>query len=130
MGLSRFSSFLRSWDVDDPLLWQKISHVEILPVLPIAPSVPVATNCSELFGFDILVDNNLKPWLLEVSFSPALSIDCSADTSVKRKLMHDTMELIYLRGRRNVRAERQAARRRTQQAWQCAPLGVRLPADG
>ncbi|XP_047587989.1 probable tubulin polyglutamylase TTLL2 [Lutra lutra] len=103
--LSRFFSYLRSWDVDDLLLWQKINHVVILTVLAIAPSVPVAANCFELFGFDILVDDNLKPWLLEVNFSPALSIDCSADASVKRKLIHDTIELIYLRSPRNERAE-------------------------
>ncbi|KAM8964161.1 LOW QUALITY PROTEIN: putative tubulin polyglutamylase TTLL2 [Lycaon pictus] len=100
--LSRFFSYLRSWDVDDPLLWQKITQVVILTVLAIAPLVPFAANCFELFGFDILIDDNLKPWLLEVNFSPALSIDCSADISVKRKLIHDTIEQIYL-GLRNER---------------------------
>ncbi|XP_039738233.1 putative tubulin polyglutamylase TTLL2 [Pteropus medius] len=101
--LSRFFSYLRSWGVDDLLLWQKIRHVVILTVLAIAPSVPVAANCFELFGFDILIDDNLKPWLLEVNYSPALSLDCSADVSVKRKLIHDTIELIYLHGLRNER---------------------------
>ncbi|XP_006750769.1 probable tubulin polyglutamylase TTLL2 [Leptonychotes weddellii] len=103
--LSRFFSYLRSWDVDDLLLWRKINHMVILTVLAIAPSVPFAANCFELFGFDILIDDNLKPWLLEVNFSPALSVDCSADVSVKRKLIHDTIELIYSQGLRNERME-------------------------
>ncbi|XP_004401616.1 PREDICTED: LOW QUALITY PROTEIN: probable tubulin polyglutamylase TTLL2 [Odobenus rosmarus divergens] len=103
--LSRFFSYLRSWDVDDLLLWQKINHMVILTVLAIAPSVPFAANCFELFGFDILINENLKPWLLEVNFSPALSVDCSADVSVKRRLIHDTTELIYLQGLRNERTE-------------------------
>lgn len=73
----------------------------ILTVLAVAPTVPAAYNCFELFGFDILSDDNLKPWLLEVNYSPALSLDCSTDVSVERSLVHDIIELIYLNGLRS-----------------------------
>uniref|UniRef100_A0A2K5MPJ3 Tubulin tyrosine ligase like 2 n=2 Tax=Cercocebus atys TaxID=9531 RepID=A0A2K5MPJ3_CERAT len=98
--LSRFFSYLRSWDVDDLLLWKKIHRMVILTILAIAPSVPSAANCFELFGFDILIDDSLKPWLLEVNCSPALTLDCSTDV-LKRKLVHDIIDLIYLNGLRN-----------------------------
>lgn len=98
--LSRFFSYLRNEDVDDLLLWRKITNVVILTVLAMAPSVPFAANCFELFGFDILIDANLKPWLLEVNHSPALSLDCSTDVSVKRRLIHDVIELTCVAGLR------------------------------
>ncbi|XP_028638482.1 probable tubulin polyglutamylase TTLL2 [Grammomys surdaster] len=99
--LSRFFSYLRNWDVDDLLLRQKINYMVILTVLAMAPSVPATYNCFELFGFDILIDDNLKPWLLEVNYSPALTLDCSTDVSVKRSLVHDVIELVYLNGLRS-----------------------------
>ncbi|XP_007484954.1 probable tubulin polyglutamylase TTLL2 [Monodelphis domestica] len=93
--LTRFFSYLRSNDVDDLLLWQRINHLVILTMLSIAPSVPFVSNCFELFGFDILIDDKFKPWLLEVNYSPGLSLDCSIDESVKRKLIHDIIELMH-----------------------------------
>ncbi|XP_076976957.1 putative tubulin polyglutamylase TTLL2 [Tamandua tetradactyla] len=96
--LSRFFSYLRSCNVDHLLLWQKISHMAILTVLAIAPSVPCAANCFELFGFDVLIDDDFKPWLLEVNYSPALTLGCKADVTVKRKLLHDIVGLIHLSG--------------------------------
>ncbi|KAM6185265.1 putative tubulin polyglutamylase TTLL2 [Rhynchocyon petersi] len=98
--LSRFFSYLRSCHVDDLVLWQKIRHIVILTVLAIAPAVPRVTNCFELFGFDVLIDDKLKPWLLEVNYSPGLSLHCPTDVSVKRKLVHDIIDLIQLPGLR------------------------------
>ncbi|NWI64090.1 TTLL2 polyglutamylase, partial [Todus mexicanus] len=90
---SKFRSYLRIFGVDDVVLWQKINNIVILTLLALNP-LPVASNCFELFGFDILIDDKFKPWLLEVNYSPALCLDCSIDDTVKRKLLHDVVELL------------------------------------
>lgn len=40
-------------------------------------------NSFELLGFDIMLDSNFKPWLLEVNVSPSLRSESEVDTSVK-----------------------------------------------
>ncbi|KAH0622448.1 hypothetical protein JD844_024773 [Phrynosoma platyrhinos] len=91
---SRFRAYLRSRNMDDLSLWKRINHIITLTLLAITPSVPFTSNCFELFGFDILVDEKMKPWLLEVNHSPGLRLDCASDATVKRKLLHDIVDLL------------------------------------
>ena len=53
-------------------------------------------NCFELYGFDILIDSNFKPHLLEVNLSPSLSTDTQLDFRVKGSLMADLFNLVSL----------------------------------
>jgi len=52
------------------------------------------TNCFEILGFDILIDSDLKPWLLEVNLSSSLACDSPLDFSIKSNLINDTFNLI------------------------------------
>lgn len=40
-------------------------------------------NCFELYGFDIMVDSNHKPWVLEVNVLPSLSSSSPFDKRIK-----------------------------------------------
>ena len=55
------------------------------------------TNCFEVFGFDILVDSDLKPWLLEVNLSPSLATDSPLDMMIKSTLLSDVFNLVGVR---------------------------------
>lgn len=92
--MNRFRHFLQSQDMNELLLWQRINNIVTLTLLTIAPSVPLCANCVELFGFDVLIDGRFKPWLLEVNYSPALTLDCQADFVVKKALVSDLIDLM------------------------------------
>jgi tubulin polyglutamylase TTLL5 len=78
---------LRKNDIDDTLLFDKIynvinkSFMSVEKVLrqSFLQYVPFRQNCFQLFGFDILIDDKLNPWLLEVNLSPSLSCDSPLD---------------------------------------------------
>lgn len=54
-------------------------------------------NNFELLGFDIMLDSNFKPWILEVNVSPSLRSESSVDTSVKSQLIKDTFNIVGYR---------------------------------
>jgi tubulin polyglutamylase TTLL2 len=92
--LTQLRHFFHQNHINDNILWIRILNIVILTVLIQAPQVPKCSNCFELYGFDILIDENLKPWLLEVNFSPSLGADCQVDMLVKKPLLHDIIQLM------------------------------------
>jgi tubulin polyglutamylase TTLL6/13 len=47
--------------------------------------------CFHILGFDIMLDNKCKPYLLEVNHSPSLTADSPLDEQVKGGLIRDTI---------------------------------------
>ncbi|XP_048485177.1 probable tubulin polyglutamylase TTLL2 [Plutella xylostella] len=84
------------WGVTEWLVWQRIRALVTLTLLAQAAGTPPAKNCFEFYGFDVLLDDTLKPWLIEVNLSPALASDCEADVTVKRPMLHELFDLLGL----------------------------------
>jgi len=50
-----------------------------------------------------MLDQNLKPWLLEVNQSPSFKTDAGLDTRVKGELIRDTLKLLNISYKRKMR---------------------------
>lgn len=51
-------------------------------------------QCFEIYGFDVIIDDTFRPWLLEVNVAPSLSSSSPYDKKVKTTLLSDTMHLM------------------------------------
>jgi tubulin polyglutamylase TTLL4 len=88
--------------VDVPALFRRIEDVVIKACIAVEPQIynglVRATKhknlCFELYGFDILIDENLRPWLIEVNVSPSLSSSSPMDKEIKAALLSDVFNTI------------------------------------
>jgi hypothetical protein len=77
-----------------PEFRRRVAQLVNLTILPIATAVPDNGGCFELLGFDVLVDAAGAPWLIEVNCSPALTVDCPADVTVKGSMLAEMLDVL------------------------------------
>ncbi|KAL7055958.1 hypothetical protein AAHC03_022873 [Spirometra sp. Aus1] len=64
---------------------------------PDRATVAIRSAAFEILGFDIMLDRNLRPWLIEVNRSPSFGCDQELDLRVKSGLLRDALHLINIR---------------------------------
>ena len=47
-----------------------------------------------MYGYDILIDDYLKPWLIEVNASPSLTTTTEADRKLKMSVMESVFQIV------------------------------------
>ncbi|XP_054471592.1 tubulin polyglutamylase TTLL4 [Anoplopoma fimbria] len=97
--------FLGCKGVNTTLIWEKIKDIVIKTIIGSEPyvnsllkmNVRTPYSCHELFGFDIMLDEKLKPWILEVNISPSLHSNTALDVAVKGQMIRDLLNLAGFR---------------------------------
>uniref|UniRef100_A0A914DT35 Tubulin polyglutamylase TTLL4 n=1 Tax=Acrobeloides nanus TaxID=290746 RepID=A0A914DT35_9BILA len=99
--LSEFWDYLREKGADADSLYANIKDVAVKAVIACESHIRshqlkysnFAFTSHELFGMDILIDENLQPWLLEMNISPSLHSGTPLDVSVKAPLAKDVLNI-------------------------------------
>ncbi|XP_056588551.1 probable tubulin polyglutamylase TTLL9 isoform X1 [Triplophysa dalaica] len=80
-------------------LFQEIDNIFIRSLLSVQKTIINDKHCFELYGYDILLDQDLKPWLIEVNASPSLTASSQEDFDMKYRLLEDTLHVVDMEGR-------------------------------
>lgn len=59
-----------------------------------SPSYLLSFRCFEILGFDIMIDSNLNPWLIEVNHLPSFGTDSPLDKDIKDRLMRQVFSVL------------------------------------
>lgn len=54
----------------------------------------VEQHCFEMFGFDVLIDEDLSPWLIEVNTSPSMECASPLDMDIKTSVLSDLLNVV------------------------------------
>ena len=88
-----------------PALWRRIEKAIVLTILsayhqlrhayaaanPVGIKSSDCRTCFELLGFDVLLDRDGQPYVLEVNHSPSFGCDSAIDHRIKKKVLSDVM---------------------------------------
>lgn len=110
VDFERYRAWLREQGHDDEALFAKIEDLVALTCLaalePMRERSRVVgadtRGCYELMGIDCLVDEKLKPWVLECNLSPSLEVCAGPESGgdieegIKASLVADMVEIVGL----------------------------------
>jgi tubulin polyglutamylase TTLL4 len=81
-------------------IWKQIEEIIIKSLITVAKencqeiSINKNNSLFELYGYDILIDESFKAWLLEVNVNPSLHCTSPLDLSIKTDLVTDVFNII------------------------------------
>ncbi|CAM4641834.1 unnamed protein product [Leuciscus chuanchicus] len=123
-----FREYLRTSGYDVDKFWDDVSELVAKTLIVAQPHVlkayrehrprdpPGSTSvCFELLGFDVILDRDLKPWLLEINRAPSFGTDDKIDVDVKKGALLDALKLLNIRAsdeQQNLAEQRAETQRR------------------
>ena len=80
-------------------LFQQLDEIFIKSLQSVQKIIINDKHCFEMYGFDIMFDDTLKPWIIEVNASPSLTASSPTDYDLKVGLLEDMLHIVDMEGR-------------------------------
>lgn len=75
-------------------LFEEIQWLIVHSLKAVAAVMANDRHCYECYGYDIIIDDNLKPWLIEVNASPSMTATTVNDRILKYKLIDNLLSVV------------------------------------
>lgn len=92
-SLEHLRKLLLRKEIDFDAIWDNIRSVILKSLFAVDDKIAHDPSAFELFGYDILIDEDLRPWLLEVNASPMLNLDYGVDELIKPRMLADALDI-------------------------------------
>lgn len=78
-------------------LFTGIQGIILNSLLSVMSTVIPDKHCYELYGYDILITDDLRPWLIEINASPSLDANTEDDYDMKFSMLNEMLDLVQMR---------------------------------
>jgi len=94
--LSKLKLYLMSVHGKGPIdkLFYEIQMIVVRALQSVQNVMINDKHCFELYGYDVMFDDQLKPWLIEVNASPSLSANTEDDWHLKVKMLQTLLDIL------------------------------------
>jgi tubulin polyglutamylase TTLL4 len=104
-SLTAFFQRIKELGINVDLMWEQIYDLIIKSILSSERYISYYTKDNsqkinrsfEIFGYDVMIDDKLKPWLMEINLSPSLSLESNMDIKLKTKLVTEMFNMYGFR---------------------------------
>lgn len=82
------------WDVWEDKLKEQTQNIIINCLESVQDMFECKKGCFELFGFDLMVDDDFNMWLIEVNSSPAMDYSTPVTERLVKLVLEDTVKVV------------------------------------
>ena len=98
---------MRANGVDTNTMWKQIKRLALKTLCAAQPQIAHhyrsgqsedyhSHMCFEILGFDVMIDSQARPILIEVNHTPSFSTDSKLDHTLKSNVIHDAIRLMNM----------------------------------
>ena len=98
-----FKKLEKEYLVDIKKLWSEIDDIIILSILAayntlniyvknVCPTL-IYSRCFQILGFDVLLDKDMKPHILNIDYRPSLNSDFGSEGRMKKSIVRDAISI-------------------------------------